>query len=153
MKTRPKTRAAFLTLLALPLAVALGGCASVKAGPRPDGMEPGGTVIPRDRIEKMRVRTALEVLERGASHLVIQRTREGSPVRIYHRGIDSFLLGSEIAVVIDGALVNRGVNALDNIPSASVEYIQILSAREGATKYGAAAGNGVIIVRTNSGLA
>lgn len=146
-----RTRVAPISLLSLFLVLALEGCVGSKAGPRPSGLEPGGTVITRADIDKMRVRTALEVVERGARHLVIQRTREGTPVRIYHRGIDSFLLDTELQVVVDGALVNHGVNALDGIPSASLDYIQILSAREATTKYGTSGGNGVIIVRTIAG--
>jgi outer membrane cobalamin receptor len=135
-------------LLAVPL---LNGCAGAKAGPRPDGLEPGGTVIRQDDIEGMRVRTALEVVERGARHLLIQRTREGTPVRIYHRGVDSIYLDSEVQVVVDGVLMNYGVQALKNIPSASIDFIQILSAREGTLKYGANAGAGIIVVKTNAG--
>jgi outer membrane cobalamin receptor len=131
--------------------LAIYGCSSAKAGPRPDGLEPGGTVISRDEIDHMKVRTALEVVERGARHLLIQRTREGTPVRIYHRGVDSFLLEAAVLVVIDGLLVNYGVQALSDLPSATIEYVQILSAREGTMKYGSTAGNGVIVVKTNAG--
>lgn len=133
------------------LATLLSGCAHATAGPRPDGLEPGGTVITREQISGMNVRTALEAVERGARHLVIQRTREGTPVRIYQRGIGSIYLDAQVQVVVDGALVNDGVNALANIHAAHVEFIQILTAREATTKYGANGGNGVIIVKTNAG--
>jgi outer membrane cobalamin receptor len=129
----------------------LNGCAGAKAGPRPDGLEPGGTVIRQGDIAEMNVRTALEVVERGARHLLIQRTREGTPVRIYHRGVDSIYLDAEVQVVVDGVPMNYGIQALKNIPSASIDFIQILSAREGTTKYGANAGAGVIVVKTNAG--
>lgn len=127
------------------------GCASAKAGPRPDGVEPGGTIITRDQIQEMGVRNALEVIERGAKHLLIQRTREGSPPRIYHRGVDSIYLDAEVQVIVDGIPMNFGVQALSDIPSSSLDFIQILSAREGTTKYGAMAGAGVIIVKTTAG--
>ena len=129
----------------------VGGCTTAKAGPRPDGLEPGGTVIYRDRIEDMGVRTALEVVERGASHLVIQRAREGSPQRITHRGRDSLLLEGDVQIVIDGVAVPEGVSALENIPAKSVEFVQILSGREAVIRYGSTAGNGVIVVKTTAG--
>jgi outer membrane cobalamin receptor len=108
-------------------------------------------VIRKDRIEEMRVRTALEVLERGAPHLMIQRTREGSAVRITHRGRDSITLQGDVQVVVDGILVSDGVRTLENIPAKSLEFIQILSGREAALKYGSTGGNGVIVVKTNAG--
>jgi len=129
----------------------LSGCATARAGPPPDGLEPGGIVIFQDRIEEMRVRTALEVIERSATHLLIQREREGSPVRITHRGRDSILLAGDVLIVIDGALVNHGVEALDAIPASSVEFIQILSGREAVLRYGTTGGNGVIVVKTSAG--
>jgi outer membrane cobalamin receptor len=57
---------------------------------------------------------------------------------------------TEVQVVVDGLLMNLGVETLRNIPAASVASIQILSAREGTTKYGATAGGGVIVVRTTA---
>jgi outer membrane cobalamin receptor len=56
-----------------------------------------------------------------------------------------------VQVVIDGALVNDGVQALENIPANSVEFIQILSGRESVLRYGSTGGNGVIIVKTTAG--
>lgn len=138
--------------LALLLSVGLGeGCANSKAGARPDGLEPGGTVITRAEIEGMRVRTAMDVVERGAKHLLIQRTREGSPARIYHRGVDSIYLDAEMHVVVDGMPVSFGVGALKDILASNLESIQILSAREATTKFGAVGGAGVILVRTTAG--
>jgi len=134
------------------LAFVLAGCAHAKAGPRPDELEPGGTVITREQIDGMQgARTALEVVERSAKHLIIQRTRQGTPVRIYQRGIGSIYIAPDIQVVVDGTLVNEGVNALSNILVQHVETIQILNSREATTKYGANGGNGVIIVRTTAG--
>jgi hypothetical protein len=108
-------------------------------------------VIFRDRIEDMRVRTALEVVERSATHLLIQRPRQGDPVRITHRGRDSLLLSGEVQIVIDGTLIGDGVRALENVPAASVEWIQILSGREAVVRYGSGGGNGVIVVKTTAG--
>ena len=130
----------------------LTGCAGARAGPRPDGLQPGGTVLTRNQIEDMHVRTALEAVERGARHLTIQRTREGTPVRIYSRGVDSFVIDADVQVVIDGSLVNHGVDALNNLLVQHIEFIQILSGREAVLKYGTSGGNGAIIVKTTAGL-
>ena len=144
-----RSLAAMTTLLAV--SVLMGACATAKAGPPASDKEPGGMVITREQIEGMHVRTALEVVERSARHLEITRTKDGEPVRIFHRGVDSFLLSARIQVVVDGAVVSDGVHALDNIPSASIEFIQILSGREAVIKYGALGGNGVILVKTTAG--
>jgi hypothetical protein len=131
--------------------VLLEGCATAKAGPRPDGLEPGGVVIFQDRIKDMSVRSALEVVERSATHLLIQRERHGAPVKITHRGRDSLLLRGNVQVVVDGALVNDGVRMLENIPPDVIEFIQILSGREAVLRYGSTGGNGVIVVKTTAG--
>ena len=145
-----RSRHAVLTALVLSSFV-LEGCAAAKAGPRPDGLEPGGVVIFQDRIQEMRVRNALEAVERGATHLLIQRQRHGAPVKITHRGRDSLLLRGEVQVVVDGALVNEGVRFLENIPADVIEFIQILSGREAVLRYGSTGGNGVIVVKTTAG--
>jgi outer membrane cobalamin receptor len=132
------------------ISLVLAGCATAKAGPPPDGLEPGGTVIDRDQIEGMNVRTALEVVERSRSHLLIQRQKHGETPRITHRGRDSLLLAGDVQVVIDGSMVNHGLRALENLMATSVEWIQILSGREAVLRYGSAGGNGVIVVKTTA---
>lgn len=145
------SRAMRWVMSAMVLALVLEGCAGAKAGARPDGVEPGGRVITREQIDAMRVRTALDVVERGARHLTIQRTRQGTPVRIYQRGVSSFVLSPDLQVVVDGSLVNEGANALANILADHVAFIQILNGREATVKFGSSGGNGVIIVRTTAG--
>lgn len=144
-------RQARLSFFGLSSALVVAACATAKAGPPPDGLEPGGTVINRDRIEGMNVRTALEVIERSGSHLLIQREKAGEVPRITHRGRDSLLLAGDVQVVIDGVPVNQGVRALENLPAASVDWIQILSGREAVLRYGSTGGNGVIVVKTSAG--
>lgn len=148
MRGRRRAVGGMPVVFSLSLSLGLAGCASAKAGPPSDGLEPGGTVIFQDRIAEMRVRTALEVVERGATHLLIQRERHGAPPRITHRGRDSLALRGDVQVVVDGALVSRGVRALEDIPASSVEFIQILSGREAVLRYGSTGGNGVIVVKT-----
>jgi hypothetical protein len=125
-------------------------CASGSAPSRPAGAEPGGHIVTREQIAGMNVRNALEVVIRSATHLQIQRTREGSPPRIRHRGVDSLILDPQVLLVIDGSPVSSVTSHLEGIPSESVAFIQILSGREAAVKYGAAAGNGAILVATTA---
>ena len=141
----------WVTAAAVMFSPLLQGCATAKAGPRPDGLEPGGIVIYQDRIQEMNARNALEVVERSATHLLIQRERHGSPVKITHRGRDSLLLRGNVQIVVDGALVNDGVRMLENIPPNTIEFIQILSGREAVLRYGSTGGNGVIVVKTTAG--
>lgn len=115
---------------------------------REEGQEPGGIVLTQDDIRAMGVRDAFHAVEKAASHLRIQRTRQGSPEKITQRGVTSFLLSSEILVVVDGTRVQTVVQHLQNIPAESILFIQILTAQEASARYGSEAGNGVISVRT-----
>ena len=140
-----------LRALAVPALFFASACAGATAGERPSETDPGGTIITQDEIRAMGVFNALEALERSKTSLVIQRTRNGSPARIYHRGMDSLMLRSDVQVVVDGAMVQDGIRALENIPASTVRFIQILSGREAAMKWGSSAGNGVVSVRTGAG--
>jgi outer membrane receptor for ferrienterochelin and colicin len=145
----PAFRALFMLFV-----VGLAGCAARGASTRDgvssrqDGQEPGGLVLTQQDISEMGVRDAYHAVERAATHLKIQRTREGSPVKITQRGVSSFLLSADILVVVDGARVQTVVDHLKNIPAESILFIQILNAREASARYGSEAGNGVIMVRT-----
>lgn len=126
------------------------GCASQRAATngREDGQLPGGIVLTRQDIAAMGVRDAFHAVEKAATHLRIQRTREGSPEKITQRGVTSFILSSEILVVVDGARVQTVVEHLRSIPAESILYIQILNGQEASARFGSEAGNGVIMVRT-----
>jgi outer membrane receptor for ferrienterochelin and colicin len=115
---------------------------------RENGLAPGGIVLTQDDIRAMGVRDAFHAVEKAASHLRIQRTRNGSPEKITQRGVTSFLLSSEILVVVDGTRVQTVVQHLQNIPAESILFIQILTANEASARYGSEAGNGVITLRT-----
>ena len=120
------------------------------AEPLPEGAEPGGQILTRSDIERTRARNALEAIERGSTHLLIARTREGRPVKISHRGADSLVFGNHIMLVVDGSRVKHPEQMLRNIPAHSIAFIQILSGREAAMKWGSESGNGVIMVRTSA---
>jgi hypothetical protein len=144
----PPIRTVRLALLLVAMAPL--GCLRRAGAPEAPVPDSGGTLITREQILAMGVQTAMEALERANTPLVIQRTRAGSPVRIYRRGVSSLLLDPQVAVSVDGSLVQDPIRALENVPAGSVQFIQILNAREGALKYGAAGGNGVIEVRTGA---
>lgn len=139
---------AVLCLIAFAGCAARGSSSRDGTSARQDGQEPGGFVLTQQDISEMGVRDAYHAVERAATHLKIQRTREGSPVKITQRGVSSFLLSPDILVVVDGARVQTVVDHLKNIPAESILYIQILNAREASARYGSEAGNGVIMVRT-----
>lgn len=140
------------------LSLIAGGCASRNAAEpaneratpagREDGLAPGGVVLTQDDIREMGARDAFHAVEMAASHLRIQRTRQGSPEKITQRGVTSFLLSSEILVVVDGTRVQTVVQHLQNIPAESILFIQILTANEASARYGSEAANGVISLRT-----
>lgn len=139
-------------LLAAVVLAGLGGLAA--CSPKPvyrvdDGLEPGGQVITRADISALGARDALEVVERSGTHLRIQHTRAGTPARITQRGVSTFVLHSQVMVVVDGTRVGTVAEHLRNIPSETIDFIQILTGREAALRYGSEAGNGVILVRTS----
>ena len=158
LPNHPAARARALAPVVVLSLVVLAGC-SARSSAEPDGrrsspqareegQEPGGIVLTQDDIQAMGVRDAFHAVEKAASHLRIQRTRQGSPEKITQRGVTSFLLSSEILVVVDGTRVQTVVQHLQNIPAESILFIQILTAQEASARYGSEAVNGVISVRT-----
>ncbi len=137
------TRSAF-SFLAVTLVAA---CATASARDATAPRERDGQIITREDIEQSGARDGWEALRWGATHLNFQNTREGSPVRITHRGVDSFFIDPEVLLIVDGAQM-QGLSFLENIPANNIEYIQILAARVGVVKYGTSAGNGVVVVKT-----
>ncbi len=136
-------RSAF-SFLAVTLVAA---CATAPAGDPTAPKEREGQIITREEIERSGARDGWEALRWGATHLNFQYTREGSPVRVTHRGVDSFSIDPQVLLIVDGAQM-QGLSFLENIPANNIEYIQILAARVGVVKYGTGAGNGVIVVKT-----
>lgn len=147
-KVPGRTAALLASLIAVLSISACSGHRQVQRSDAPDDMVPGAHVITQEDIIRTGARTAMQAIERSSSHLLIARTRQGSPARISHRGIDSFVLGYEILLVVDGSRVNRPDQMLENLPAETVVYIQILSGREASLQWGSEAGNGVILVRT-----
>jgi outer membrane cobalamin receptor len=106
-----------------------------------------GPIITREEIARSGATNGWEALRLASTHLNFQYTREGSPVRVTHRGVDSFIIDPQVLLVVDGVQM-QSLEALENIPATNIEYIQILAARVGVVKYGTNAGNGVVVVKT-----
>lgn len=141
-------------LVALLVLMAVSACASSRPMDREDGVmreaQPDGQLITQRDILRTNALNAMEAIERGGTHLLIQRPGAGRVVQISHRGADSIVLGNEILVVVDGNRVRSPERALENIPASTIVYIQILSGRQASTRWGSEAGNGVIVVRTSA---
>jgi outer membrane cobalamin receptor len=152
--TRRAERSRARAVPALVMAALLPGCATAAAPAQHFAdnadLEPGGMVLTAEDIRRTGARDAMEAIERAGSHLVIARTRQGTPASIYHRGVDSFVISREVLLVVDGTRVKYPVDALRGIPAKSIRYIQILSGREAVTRWGSESTNGVIMVRTSA---
>lgn len=125
----------------------LTACASA---PPPDFATPNerdGPIITREDIARSGATNGWEALRLAATHLNFQHTRQGSPVRVTHRGVDSFFLNPEVLLIVDGVHM-QSIQALESIPAPNIDYIQVLAARIGVVKYGTDAGNGVVVVKT-----
>ncbi len=138
-------RSAF-SFLAVTLTL-VAACATAPVGDPTAPKEREGQIITREDIERSGARDGWEALRWGATHLNFQHTREGSPVRVTHRGVDSFFIDPQVLLIVDGAQM-QGLSFLENIPANNIEYIQILAARVGVVKYGTGAGTGVVVVKT-----
>lgn len=146
---RPAIRRTSTRLLSLALAVVASGCATTAGA---DGFTPNpreGQILTREQIARTGARDAWEAVQRGGTRLNIQYTREGSPARVTHRGVDSFALSPQVLLVVDGAHM-ASLSRLREIRAENVDYIQVLPARVGVVKYGTAGGNGVVVVRTGT---
>lgn len=129
----------------------VGGCTPRASEYDPDdSLVPGGVMITKEQIERSRANTALEALERARTHLVIQRTRQGTGAQITHRGRDSIVQDGDVLVVVDGAPTMEAARVLNNIDAQHIAFMKVLSAREATPRYGMLAGNGVVYVRTLS---
>ncbi len=144
MKSGPAGPRSGFSFLAVTLVAA---CATAPVRDATAPRERDGQIITREDIEQSGAQDGWEALRWGATHLNFRNTREGSPVRTTHRGVDSFFIDPEVLLIVDGAQM-QGLSFLENIPANNIEYIQILAARVGVVKYGTSAGNGVVVVKT-----
>lgn len=106
-----------------------------------------GRVITREQIRRSGAVDAWQALRHFASFLEIKENRRGDGGRVYQRGRGSFLLSSELMVIVDEIQV-ADFQYLKQIPAETVDYIRVLKGAEGTAQYGTGAGNGVVVVRT-----
>lgn len=146
---RPASALVSLALLALAACTMKPATSAPERG-RIDGAAPGGHVISRADIARTGATNAFEAVERARTHLMIMHTSDGRDAGISHRGAGSILLGNAVLLVVDGNRVQRTASVLRAIPASSIVFIQVLSAREAAVRWGSDAGNGVILVKTSA---
>jgi outer membrane cobalamin receptor len=138
--------------LSLVVSLAFAGCAGMQAGERPDGAVPGAEVITREEIQKTGARDAFEALQRSSRKLLVQDTGFGNRPRVTSRGVGSFILSPDVAIVVDGIRLADGVTALRGLPANDIAFMQVLTARQATPRMGATGGNGAVLV-TTGGLA
>lgn len=106
-----------------------------------------GRVITREQITRSGAVDAWQALRHFATFLEIKENRRGDGGHVYQRGRGSFLLSSELMLIVDEIQV-ADFQYLKQIPAETVDYIRVLKGAEGTTQYGTGAGNGVVVVRT-----
>lgn len=106
-----------------------------------------GAILTREEIARSGAHDGWEALRLGLTHLTFQYTRQGSEVRVTHRGVQSFLIDPQVLLVVDGTHM-QNLSVLQTISARDIEYMQILSARAAMVKYGTNAGNGAVVVKT-----
>lgn len=135
---------------ALAAAASLLACAELPPQRAPSPSRAQGVLITRDDIERSGARDAWEAIRKNVNHLRFTEDADGDPTWVgANRGSPSLNAPDEILLVVDGALMGNSAY-LRRIPAATVTYIQILSGSQGTARYGLAAGNGVVVVRTQS---
>lgn len=135
------------TFLVLAGAAFLTSCASARVDSSEEALAREGEMITREEIQRSGARDGWEALRLGSTHLSFQYARQGTAVRVTHRGVSSFLINPQVLLVIDGTHM-QSLSVLESIPAENIDYIHILSARAGVLKYGTSAGNGVVVVKT-----
>lgn len=126
------------------------GCADLPPVKSPAPSRAQGMLITRAEIEDSGARDAWEAIRKNVHHLRFIEDADGDPVWIgAHRGSTSIVRRDAILLVVDGVLMS-GSSYLRHIPAPTVAWIQILAGHEGTTRYGIAAGNGVVVVQTFS---
>jgi len=133
-------------VLGLAALVSLAACISAGNSRMTQQLAPaGGRVIEitQDRITEMSVRSAWEIVRRGAP--AVQLDQVESPSRPQYAGRSRF--NGMPLLVVDGAQV-MDVRYLADIPASWVQTIRILDGNDGAALYGSRAAGGVIEVVT-----
>lgn len=131
-------------------AASLLACAELPPQRVPSPNRAAGVLITHDDIVRSGARDAWEAIRKNVNHLRFTENGNGDPVWVgANRGSPSIAATDEILLVVDETLM-LSPGYLRRIPAETVTYIQILSGSQGTARYGVAAGNGVVVVRTQS---
>lgn len=135
-------------LVSLLVAAPLAACTPLRPG---SGMgAPEGKLITVADIERSGARTAWEVLQWSGTHLLLEETQDGDPLRITSRGQASLNLDERPLIVVDGART-RDVRVLWSIPARAIASMRVLTGVLATRYHGTGAGGGAVEVRTRSG--
>jgi TonB-dependent starch-binding outer membrane protein SusC len=124
-----------------------------------------GTIAVAD-INKATINRLADVLQGRTAGVTLQQTSgtPGTGQRLRVRGQNSLSLNNEPLVYVDGMQVSNGndirygvggqaVSRLNDIPTESIEKIEILKGPAATAVYGTSAANGVILITTKRGRA
>jgi hypothetical protein len=106
----------------------------------------------REQPRKPQAQTAADLLSLYIPELRLGPNyvqRRATPARIGIRGRNSIGGSGEPTILLDGTLLNGGIDALRQIPADQVKSIRLLKGATGAFLYGDA--DGVIEIRTQAG--
>lgn len=111
-------------------------------------LEPKGNAryITRADIERTGAVNGWDALKKSGTFLTLSEKRSGE-IRASQRGRSSFLLSSQLLLIVDEIVMND-LNILRDIPADNIEWMRVLSGSEGTPSYGTPASNGVLVVRT-----
>lgn len=110
------------------------------------------TATRTDALRNPQAQTAADLLSLHIPELRPAATyvqRRSTPARLGLRGRATFTGSGEPTIVLDGARLSGGIDALRQIPAAQIKSIRVLKGPSAAFLYGSA--DGVIYIQTESG--
>ena len=127
------------------ITIALCGCATLTANkqhfPHHDAR-----FITREDIKRTGATDAWDALK-GVGNFMSMKEGRGQDMRTSQRGRSSILLSDEMMLVVDNVVLNN-LSDLHSIPAQSIDWMQILSGKDGTVIYGTPGANGVIVIKT-----
>ncbi|TMU54603.1 SusC/RagA family TonB-linked outer membrane protein [Flagellimonas algicola] len=104
-----------------------------------------------ESLQKRGVTNAAQALQGTAAgvHIISNNGNPGSDVNITIRGVSSFGGNNSPLIIVDGVQTESGMN---NINQNDIESVQILKDASAAAIYGSRGANGVILIKTKTGI-
>ena len=127
------------------IAMSMTACAT---SPWTEEGQPSG--VQREDAQPVRYRTLAEMLSQIPGVRVIERPGGRITVRI--SGTSSFLGGQEPLFLLDGMVIQSSDGGLSSINPNSIESIRVLKDASETAIYGARGANGVIVIKTKTGV-